>query len=147
MHKDAKILVVDDNEEILVAIEMLLSNYFGAIKTTKNPNLIPSIIGKELFDVIILDMNYSAGISSGNEGIYWMNEVLKIDPEAIVVLITAYGDFELAVKAIREGGTDFIQKPWVNLRKMVYFIDGISSFDRLDNHKHSFIGRLLKFLL
>lgn len=112
MKKDAKILVVDDNEEILVAIEMLLSNYFGIIKTVKNPNLIPSIIGNELFDVIILDMNYRAGISSGNEGIYWMNEILKVDSNAIIVFITAYGDFELAVKAIREGGTDFIQKPW-----------------------------------
>lgn len=112
MKKDAKILVVDDNEEILVAIEMLLSNNFKNITTAKNPNLISTLIKKELFDVIILDMNYSAGISSGNEGIYWMNEILKIDPEAVIVFITAYGDFELAVKAIREGGTDFIQKPW-----------------------------------
>ena len=112
MEKDAKILVVDDNEEILVAIEMLLSNSFGQIRSLKNPNLIPSLIQKELFDVIILDMNYSAGISSGNEGIYWMNEILKVDPNAIIVFITAYGDFELAVKAIREGGTDFIPKPW-----------------------------------
>jgi DNA-binding NtrC family response regulator len=112
MHKDAKILVVDDNEEILIAIEMLLSSQFGFVKTIKNPNQIPSEIEKELFDVIILDMNYSAGISSGNEGIYWMQEILKKDMDAIIVYITAYGDFELAVKAIREGGTDFIQKPW-----------------------------------
>ncbi|MBI9053674.1 MAG: sigma-54-dependent Fis family transcriptional regulator [Bacteroidales bacterium] len=112
MYKDAKILVVDDNEEILIAIEMLLSNHFGKIHTTRNPNTIPSILSKELFDVIILDMNYNAGVSTGNEGIYWMNEILKVDSEAIVVFITAYGDFELAVKAIREGGTDFIQKPW-----------------------------------
>lgn len=112
MYKDAKILVVDDNEEILIAIEMLLQNIFGNIKILKNPNVIPSILSKELFDVVILDMNYSAGISTGNEGIYWMNEVLRMDPQAAIVFITAYGDLELAVKAIREGGTDFITKPW-----------------------------------
>jgi len=112
MYKDAKILVVDDNEEILIAIEMLLSRHFGKIHTTQNPNTISSLLSKDLFDVIILDMNYNAGVSTGNEGIYWMNEILKIDPNAIIVFITAYGDFEIAVKAIREGGTDFIAKPW-----------------------------------
>lgn len=112
MYKDAKILVVDDNEEILIAIEMLLANSFGSIQILKNPNLIHSTVQNELFDVIILDMNYSAGISSGNEGIFWMDEILKLDPQAVIVFITAYGDLELAVKAIREGGTDFITKPW-----------------------------------
>lgn len=112
MKKSGKILVVDDNAEILIAIEMLLSNQFELIKTIKNPNQIPSEIEKDLYDVIILDMNYSAGISSGNEGIYWMNEIFKKDKDAIIVYITAYGDVDLAVKAMREGGTDFIQKPW-----------------------------------
>ncbi len=112
MIKKGKILIVDDNEEILVAVEMLLSGYFEEIKTIKNPNLLNSVLEKEQFDVVILDMNFSAGISSGNEGIYWMNEILNVDPNAIIVFITAYGDLELAVKAIREGGTDFITKPW-----------------------------------
>ena len=112
MKKPGKILVVDDNEEILIAIEMLLSNQFGLVKTIKNPNQIPSEIEKELYDVIILDMNYSTGINSGNEGIYWMKEILKKDKDAIIVHITAYGDVDVAVNAIREGGTDFIQKPW-----------------------------------
>lgn len=112
MSKKGKILVVDDNEEVLIAVELLLSGYFEEIKTIKNPNQLSSILQKELFDVIILDMNFSAGVNSGNEGIYWLNEILKIDQNAIIVLITAYGEMELAVKAIREGGTDFIQKPW-----------------------------------
>jgi len=112
MRKKGKILVVDDNEEVLIAVEMLLSSYFEKIETIKNPNLLNSALKKEQFDVIILDMNFSAGISSGNEGIYWMYEILKADPEAIIVFITAYGDLDLAVRAIREGGTDFIQKPW-----------------------------------
>jgi len=112
MSKKGKILVVDDNEEILIAIEMLLSGYFEKIETIRNPNLLSSVLEKDQFDVIILDMNFSAGISSGNEGIYWMNVILKADPDAIIVFITAYGDLDLAVRAIREGGTDFIQKPW-----------------------------------
>ncbi|MFO7827705.1 MAG: sigma-54 dependent transcriptional regulator [Bacteroidales bacterium] len=111
MKKEGKILIVDDNKEILVALEMLLSNNFN-VRTEKNPNLITDIYKKEIYDVVILDMNFNAGISSGNEGIFWMNEILKIDPEAVIVFITAYGDLELAVKAIREGATDFIQKPW-----------------------------------
>jgi DNA-binding NtrC family response regulator len=136
MYKDAKILVVDDNEEILIAIEMLLSNHFGKIHTTRNPNTIPSLLSKDLFDVIILDMNYNAGVSTGNEGIYWMNEILKVDSEAIVVFITAYGDFELAVKAIREGGTDFIQKPWDDEK----FITTIENAYKLRKSKYEIIN-------
>ena len=136
MYKDAKILVIDDNEEILIAIEMLLSNHFGEIMTTKNPNTIPSLLSNELFDVVILDMNYNAGVSTGNEGIYWMNEILKIDPEAIIVFITAYGDFELAVKAIREGGTDFIQKPWDDEK----FITTIENAYKLRKSKYEIIN-------
>jgi len=136
MLKDAKILIVDDNEEILIAIEMLLSSYFAKIHTTSYPNTIPSLLSKELFDVIILDMNYNAGVSTGNEGIYWMNEILKIDPEAIIVFITAYGDFELAVKAIREGGTDFIQKPWDDEK----FITTIENAYKLRKSKYEIIN-------
>ncbi len=112
MSKLGKLLVIDDNEEILVAVEMLLNPYFDKIVTVKNPNTILSELTKELHDVIILDMNFKAGISTGNEGIYWLNQILKADTEAVVVFITAYGDMELAVKAMREGATDFIPKPW-----------------------------------
>ncbi|MBU8893502.1 MAG: sigma-54 dependent transcriptional regulator [Bacteroidales bacterium] len=132
MSKKGKILVVDDNEEVLIAVEMLLSGYFEKIETIKNPNLLTSILEKELFDVIILDMNFNAGISSGNEGIYWMNEILKIDSDAIIVFITAYGDMDLAVKAIREGGTDFIQKPWDDEK----FITTIENSYKLRKSKH-----------
>jgi len=112
MSKKGKILVVDDNEEILTAVEMLLFPYFERIVTIKDPNSLYQILAKELFDVIIMDMNFKAGISSGNEGLFWMKEIFKKDSEAIIVFITAYGDMELAVKTIREGATDFIQKPW-----------------------------------
>jgi len=111
---EARILIVDDNEEVLVALELYLSSFFANIYTEKNPNLLPSLLERENFDVILLDMNFSAGISSGNEGIYWMQEILKIDPLAAIIFITAYGDIQLAVKAIRMGAVDFITKPWEN---------------------------------
>ncbi|UCG28156.1 MAG: sigma-54-dependent Fis family transcriptional regulator, partial [Bacteroidales bacterium] len=107
-----KILIVDDNEELLIALRMILSPHFGEIKTEKNPNLILSLIERESFDIILLDMNFKAGINTGNEGIFWMNKILEIDPDSTIVFITAYGDIELAVKSIKEGAADFIQKSW-----------------------------------
>jgi len=106
-----RILIVDDNEELLIALKLFLAPYFSEIITEKNPNLIPSLLPKN-FDIILLDMNFKAGINTGNEGLYWMNEILKIDPLACIVFITAYSDVELAVKAIKEGAADFIQKSW-----------------------------------
>ncbi|MCD4694672.1 MAG: sigma-54 dependent transcriptional regulator [Bacteroidales bacterium] len=109
-----KILIVDDNQEALIALEMYLGKHFSEIRTVRNPNLIPNLVSSNDFDVIILDMNFSAGISSGNEGLFWLSEILKIDPAAVVVFITAYGDIELAVKGIKKGAHDFITKPWEN---------------------------------
>ena len=111
---NGNILIVDDNPEALIALEMYLSKHFTYIQTEKNPNLIPNLLTTKDFDVIILDMNFSAGISSGNEGLFWLNEIKKIDPTIAVVFITAYGDIELAVKGIKLGAVDFITKPWEN---------------------------------
>jgi DNA-binding NtrC family response regulator len=80
----------------------------------KNPNQLPTLLQKSSFDVILLDMNFSAGVNSGNEGIYWLNQILTIDPEAVVIMITAYGDIDLAVKSVKEGAVDFVLKPWEN---------------------------------
>ncbi len=110
--KEGKILVVDDNESILKSLRQLLKHDFEQVKTLSSPNLIQTTLRSESFDVVLLDMNFSAGVMTGNEGIFWMKEILKIDPSAVIILITAYGDVELAVKAIKEGGTDFIVKPW-----------------------------------
>jgi len=111
MAKSGRILIVDDNDELLIALKLFLSPHFSEIITEKNPNLIPSLIPNN-FDIILLDMNFKAGINSGNEGFYWMKEILKFDPSAIIVFITAYSDVEIAVKAIKEGAADFIQKSW-----------------------------------
>ncbi|MFC2121647.1 sigma-54-dependent transcriptional regulator, partial [Bacteroidota bacterium] len=110
------ILIIDDNEEVLTALKMYLSKHFDVIMTEKSPNLIPHKIEREEIDVIILDMNFSAGVNTGNEGIFWLREIIKRDPSIIVIMITAYGDVDLAVKAVKEGATDFITKPWDNKR-------------------------------
>jgi len=110
--KEGRILIVDDNEELLVALSLYLTPHFLEIKTINSPNQIPEFLGRENFDLILLDMNYSAGQTTGNEGIYWMSRILEMEPDASVVFITAFGDVELAVKAIKEGATDFIEKSW-----------------------------------
>ena len=110
--KKGKILIIDDNEELLIAFKFFLSNHFAKIDTIKNPNLIYEYIRKESYDIVLLDMNFSAGVNTGNEGIYWMKQILEKDPDLSVVLITAYGDVELAVNSMKEGATDFIQKSW-----------------------------------
>jgi DNA-binding NtrC family response regulator len=112
MAKEGTMLIVDDNEELLLALSMYFTPHFRKVTTLRNPNLIPEYLAKESYDLVLLDMNFTAGNTSGNEGIYWMRQILDADPTASVVLITAYGDVELAVKAIKEGATDFIQKSW-----------------------------------
>lgn len=120
--KDSSILIVDDNKSILSALELLLKGRCKKVKTLSSPNLLLSELQKENYDVLLLDMNFSAGINTGNEGIYWLQRVLEYDQGLSVVMITAYGDVELAVKAVRMGATDFVLKPWDN-EKMLVTID------------------------
>ena len=112
MKNKASILIVDDNPDILTALQLLLGEHFQTVRTEKNPNVLPSLIKKESIDIVLLDMNFSAGINSGNEGLYWMREIKKLDRAISVIFITAYGEVPLAVQAIREGAADFIEKPW-----------------------------------
>jgi DNA-binding NtrC family response regulator len=93
---------------------MFLKRYFMQVDIEKNPESIPTILKNELYDVILLDMNFTKDVSSGHEGFLWLENILDIDPTAVVVLITAYGDVQMAVKAIKEGATDFVLKPWEN---------------------------------
>ena len=113
-----KILIVDDDREVLESLELLLKYEFTVVETISNPVLLPGRIRAGTYDLILLDMNFSAGVNTGNEGLFLLGEILKEDPEAIVIMITAYGDAELAVKAIKQGATDFIQKPW-NADKLI----------------------------
>ena len=109
---DGKILLVDDNLQILNALQLLLKPEFKEITLLRNPNQLSSLLAAQTFDIILLDMNFRSGDNSGNEGFYWLAEILKKDPTVMVIMITAYGDIHLAVRAIKEGATDFIAKPW-----------------------------------
>lgn len=108
-----RILIVDDNKSILSALEILLMGKYQEVKCISSPNLITSLNLAD-FDVVLLDMNFSAGINSGNEGLYWLREIKKSSPTTAVIMMTAYGDVELAVNALKEGATDFTLKPWEN---------------------------------
>ena len=108
------ILIVDDNKGVLASLELLLETEFSEIKTAHHPNQIMSILNTSPVDVIILDMNFSAGINNGNEGLYWLKRIREIAPALPVVMLTAYGDVELAVRALKNDATDFLLKPWDN---------------------------------
>ena len=112
--KTGKILIVDDNEDLLKAAKMFLKRHFAQIDLETNPEAIPNILNNESYDVILLDMNFTKDVSSGKEGFDWMERIISIDPSAVVVLITAYGDVTMAVQAIKAGATDFVLKPWEN---------------------------------
>jgi DNA-binding NtrC family response regulator len=108
------ILVVDDNKSILSTLEILLSPEFQTVTTLSNPNQIPTELRKKEYNLVILDMNFQAGVNTGNEGIYWLERIKETNPEVSVVMITAYGDIDIAVKALKAGASDFILKPWDN---------------------------------
>jgi DNA-binding NtrC family response regulator len=112
--KTGKILIVDDNEDLLKAARIHLKRHFAQVDTEKNPEAIPTLMANEDYDVILLDMNFTKDVSSGSEGYYWLEKILEIDPSTVVVLITAYGDVQMAVRAIKAGATDFVLKPWEN---------------------------------
>ena len=107
-----KILIVDDNESILLTLKQSLKYEFKEVEAISNPNLIPNYLDQKDWDIILLDMNFRAGINSGNEGLFWLRKIRESNPEILVFLITAYGDVDIAVKGIKEGAHDFITKPW-----------------------------------
>lgn len=112
--KKGKILVIDDNKSVLDSLKMFLEDHFEQISTISNPNQIHHLIKSASFDIILLDMNFAAGRNTGNEGFFWLNEIISSDPQVVVIMITAYSEVELAVRAIKEGAFDFIPKPWEN---------------------------------
>ena len=111
MSKQGTIIVVDDNKGVLSAVKLLLKNHFEHIVTLPSPITLPAALREENAQVVLLDMNFSSGLNTGNEGLYWLHEIKKIHPSLPVVLFTAYADIDLAVRGIKEGATDFIVKP------------------------------------
>lgn len=115
MKKEGSILIVDDNKSILTALQILLSSYFERIILHTSPNRIKTTLREEKIDLVLLDMNFSAGINNGNEGLFWLSEIKNTHPDIPVILITAYADIELAIEGMKRGATDFIVKPWNNV--------------------------------
>jgi len=109
-----KILMVDDDEDVLLAAKLLLKKHAHQVIIEKNPKKIPFLLNNDTYDVILLDMNFSKDTTSGKEGFYWLSQILEQEPNAVVIMITAFGDVEMAVKALKEGATDFVLKPWQN---------------------------------
>ncbi len=114
MADSASILIVDDDEDVLLAARLLLQQHYRTVRTESDPSRLPGVLDRELFDVVLLDMNFAEGRSHGEEGFRWLDYVRRRDPDAVVILITAYGDVELAVRAMKQGATDFVLKPWQN---------------------------------
>jgi two-component system, NtrC family, response regulator HydG len=111
-----RIAVVDDEEDILLAAKLLLKRHFASVKTYRDPALLPGLARANEFDLLLLDMNFTPGADSGGEGLRWLSEVLVADPQAVVVVITAHRDVDLAVRAMKAGAADFVVKPWENER-------------------------------
>lgn len=117
--KQNTIVIIDDDKDILLSAKMVLKKHYKHIICDSNPENIPDLLQKHKVDMVLLDMNFKASISTGNEGLYWLKEIKKASPTTQLIVMTAYGDIDLAVKAIREGASDFIVKPWNNERLLL----------------------------
>src|ERR1700761_3198869 len=112
--KNANILAIDDDPDVLTAVRLLLKTEAADVVTEKNPENMRAILQKRSFDLILLDMNFNSSINTGNEGLFWLRKVKEFKSEAAVIMITAYGDIDLAVRSLKEGAADFVVKPWHN---------------------------------
>jgi DNA-binding NtrC family response regulator len=123
--KKGRILIVDDNVNVLTALVQLLEPEFERVISVDDPEQIPGVLQIEDIDVVLLDMNFDQGISSGDEGIYWLEKILAKDPDMVVVLITAYGSINLAIECIKKGALDFLLKPWDNDKLLTTIRSGL----------------------
>jgi len=156
--KKGKILVVDDDADVLQAARLFLKQHVKSIETEKDPNSIPTLLKNNRYDLILLDMNFTEDVSSGKEGFFWLKEILKIDPSIAVILITAYGDIDKAVQAVKAGATDFVLKPWKNEKLLTTVMSAMQLTDSkrevaelketqkqinsdIDHHYRDIIGR------
>lgn len=112
--KDASILIVDDDPDVLTAVRLLLKTEVKLVVTEKSPENLKWLLSQQVFDLILLDMNFNSSINTGNEGFYWLKKIREYKSEASIIMITAYGDIDLAVRSLKEGAADFVVKPWHN---------------------------------
>lgn len=128
--KNASILVVDDDTDVLTAVRLLLKIEAAEVVTEKNPENLRAILQKKTFDLILLDMNFSSSINTGNEGIYWLKKIREMGSRASLIMITAYGDIDLAVRSLKEGAADFVVKPWHNEKLLQTIKDALQKNDK-----------------
>ena len=146
MNKYGTILVVDDNPSILTAMRYLLDGTFERILTLTQPDGILKMMAQEKTDIVLLDMNFSLGVDSGQEGLFWLRTIRKQHPQTPVVLLTAYADISLAVKGLKSGAADFITKPWDNdelVRKLKDVLDMQNEIVTLDEMEKDHIRRTI----
>jgi DNA-binding NtrC family response regulator len=120
------VLVVDDDEDVLFAAELLLSEYVAEVRCEPDPSVLPELASEGVFDVVLLDMNFTQDVTSGQEGFHWLGRILEVSPDAVVVLITAYAEVDTAARAVREGASDFVVKPWENEKLVATVLSALS---------------------
>lgn len=146
MNKYGTILIVDDNTSILTAMRYLLDSTFEQVLTTTQPDDILKLMAQQAIDIVLLDMNFTLGVNSGNEGLFWLRAIRKQHPQTPVVFMTAYADINLAVKGLKNGAADFITKPWDNdelVRKLKDVLDRSNEVATLDEVEADHIRRAL----
>ena len=146
MNKYGTILVVDDNESVLTALRFCLAGTFELVLTTTNPADVLKLMAQEEIDVVLLDMNFTLGVNSGQEGLFWLRTIRKQHPQTPVVLLTAYADISLAVKGLKNGAADFVSKPWDNdelVRKLKDVVDMHDEIVTLDEMEQEHIRKTI----
>jgi len=123
--KNASILVVDDDTDVLTAVRLLLKTEVRQVVTEKNPNQLLSLLKDQPFDIVLLDMNFNSTINTGNEGLFWLKKIKESASKAAVIMITAYGGIDLAVRSLKEGAADFVVKPWHNEKLITTIKDSL----------------------
>ncbi|MEI6946392.1 sigma-54 dependent transcriptional regulator [Paraflavisolibacter sp. H34] len=124
--KNAVVLVIDDDPDVLTSLRLLLKTQVGDLHIEKNPERIPGLLHSEHFDLVLLDMNYKSAVTNGNEGFFWLRRIRELRPGTGVIMITAYGEIELAVRALKEGALDFVVKPWYNDKLLATLREALS---------------------
>jgi two-component system response regulator HydG len=135
--KNASILVIDDDQDVLTAVRLLLKTEVKNVVTEKNPQNLRWLLSKDGYDVILLDMNFTSSINTGNEGLFWLNEIKKLRSDASVIMITAYGDIDLAVRSLKEGAADFVIKPWHNERLLGTIKEALKKKEKASPASHA----------
>src|SRR5215475_4647435 len=142
--KNASILVIDDDQDVLTAVRLLLKTEVKNVVTEKNPQNLRWLLSKDPYDVILLDMNFTSSINTGNEGLFWLNEIKKQKSETSIIMITAYGDIDLAVRSLKEGATDFVIKPWHNERLITTIKDALKKKEsKVTTPGHAAVGSVI----